>query len=67
MVDVDGKSFSYYILPGESSHRPSVIGVNDPNDKGEIRISFGEFFAAKTGELGRLSDGNEDRPRVSFR
>ncbi|XP_028392534.1 uncharacterized protein LOC114517088 [Dendronephthya gigantea] len=67
MIDVAGKSFSYYILPGESSHRsPSIIGVNDPNDKGEVRISFGEFFAAKTGELGRLSDVNEDRPRPQF-
>jgi hypothetical protein len=62
MVDMDGQSFSYYVLPGET--RRSVVGINDPNDKGEVRISFGEFFAGRTEELGRLGDGNENRPRV---
>ena len=42
-----------------------MVGINDPNNKGEVRISFGEFFAARTEELGRLGDGNENRPRVS--
>ena len=65
MADADGQSFSYYVLPGETRRSLSVVGVNDPNDKGEVRISFGEFFAARTEELGTLGDGNENRPRVS--
>ena len=67
MVNVTGQchSFSYYVLPGDARRSLSVVGVNDPNDKGEVRISFGEFFAAKTEELGRLGDGDENRPRVS--
>ena len=67
MVNASGQghSFSYYVLPGETRRSLSVVGVNDPNDKGEVRISFGQFFAAKTEELGRLGDGDENRPRVS--
>jgi len=47
--------------------RPSllkVIGVNDPSDTGEVRISFGAFLAAGSGELGSLSRSSPDRPRV---
>ena len=47
--------------------RPSllkVVGINDPNDVGEVRISFGAFLAAGSGELGSLSRTSPDRPRV---
>lgn len=47
--------------------RPSllkVVGVNDPNDIGEVRISFGAFLAAGSGELGSLSRTSPERPRV---
>lgn len=50
--------------------RPSllqVVGINDPNGLGEVRISFGEFLAAGSGELGSLSRTSPDRPRVSFK
>lgn len=62
MADEATQSFSYYIMPDDNRH--VVVGVNDPDDKGELRVSFGEFFAARTGELGRLSDGDVNRPRV---
>lgn len=48
--------------------RPSllkVVGVNDPSDIGEVRISFGAFLAAGSGELGSLSRTSPERPRVS--
>lgn len=48
--------------------RPSllkVVGINDPNDVGEVRISFGAFLAAGSAELGSLSRTSPDRPRVS--
>ena len=41
------------------------MGVNDPNDVGEVRISFGAFLAAGSEELGSLSRTSPDRPRVS--
>jgi len=47
--------------------RPSllkVVGVNDPNDAGEVRISFGAFLAAGSAELGSLSRTTPNRPRV---
>ena len=47
--------------------RPSllrVVGINDPNDIGEVRISFGAFMAAGSEELGSLSRMSPDRPRV---
>lgn len=50
--------------------RPSllqVVGINDPNGLGEVRISFGAFLAAGSGELGSLSRTSPDRPRVSFK
>lgn len=49
-------------------NRPSllkVVGINDPSDTGEVRISFGAFLAAGSGELGSLSRTSPDRPRVS--
>lgn len=47
--------------------RPSllkVVGVNDPENKGEVRISFGAFLAAGSEELGSLSRTSPGRPRV---
>lgn len=41
-----------------------MVGVNDPSDTGEVRISFGAFLAAGSGELGSLSRTSPDRPRV---
>ena len=41
------------------------MGINDPNDVGEVRISFGAFLAAGSEELGSLSRTSPDRPRVS--
>ncbi|XP_074619097.1 uncharacterized protein LOC141877946 isoform X2 [Acropora palmata] len=49
--------------------RPSllrVVGINDPNDIGEVRISFGAFMAAGSEELGSLSRMSPDRPRPHF-
>ncbi|XP_078367466.1 uncharacterized protein LOC144651409 isoform X2 [Oculina patagonica] len=49
--------------------RPSllkVVGINDPSDTGEVRISFGAFLAAGSGELGSLSRTSPDRPRPHF-
>ena len=71
MVAGDTTMFSDYVLPDGSSRSGrrslQVIGINDPNDKGEVRVSFGDFFGAKTEELGRLGDGDggENCPRVS--
>lgn len=42
-----------------------MVGINDPNDVGEVRISFGAFLAAGSAELGSLSRISPDRPRVS--
>lgn len=50
--------------------RPSllkVVGINDPNNLGEVRISFGAFLAAGSGELGSLTRTSPDRPRVSLK
>ena len=41
-----------------------VYGVNDPNDRGEVRISFGAFLAAGSEELGDLTSKDPDRARV---
>lgn len=61
----DGISFTSYILPNDHGRRSlSVVGINDPDNKGEVRISFGDFFAAKTEELGRLGEDNGNKPRV---
>ena len=59
--------FSDYVLPGSSSRtgRRSVIGINDPDNKGEVRVSFGKFFGTKTEELGSLNGEDKNRPRVS--
>ncbi|XP_068724654.1 centrosomal protein of 192 kDa-like isoform X2 [Montipora capricornis] len=49
--------------------RPSllrVVGINDPNNVGEVRISFGAFLAAGSEELGSLSRLSPDRPRPHF-
>ncbi|XP_022796822.1 uncharacterized protein LOC111335223 isoform X4 [Stylophora pistillata] len=49
--------------------RPSllkVVGINDPNNLGEVRISFGAFLAAGSGELGSLTRTSPDRPRPHF-
>ncbi|XP_046843293.1 uncharacterized protein LOC124437361 [Xenia sp. Carnegie-2017] len=63
----DGISFTSYILPNDHGRRSlSVVGINDPDNKGEVRISFGDFFAAKTEELGRLGEDNGNKPRPRF-
>ena len=58
--------FSDYVLPGSftKTGRQSVVGINDPDDKGEVRVSFGKFFAARTEELGSLNNQDKNRPRV---
>lgn len=57
-----------WTVPDESQYvmRRSlpVIGVNDPDNKGEVRISFGAFLAARSEELGDLSSKDPNRPRV---
>ena len=65
MVDINGQSFSYYLLPEDTRRSLSKARVNNSNDKGDVGTSFGEFFATKTEELGRLGDGSDTRPRVS--
>jgi hypothetical protein len=42
-----------------------IVAVNDPNDEGEVRISFGAFIAAGSEEMGTLHSSDPDRPRVS--
>ena len=62
--------FSDYVFPdGTRKTRRSlpVIAISDPNDKGELRVSIGDFFAAKTEELGKLGDRDENRPRVRIK
>ena len=57
-----------WTIPDESQYvmRRSlpVIGVNDPDDKGEVRISFGAFLGAGSEELGNLNSEDPNRPRV---
>ena len=59
-----------WTVPDESQYalRRSlpVIGINDPDNKGEVRISFGAFLAAGSEELGDLSSKDPNRPRVRY-
>lgn len=41
-----------------------IVAVNDPDDKGEVRISLGAFIATGSEELGSLQSTDPDRPRV---
>ncbi|XP_032230140.2 uncharacterized protein LOC5505880 isoform X2 [Nematostella vectensis] len=43
-----------------------VMGINDPNGTGEVRISFGAVMTAGSEELGTLHNDDPQRPRPHF-